>query len=332
MNGREHAIVNRLAQFFVGVSGCRQRDVHGQHAVGDEPAIHRQYAHETERQQPGHDEQNDRQPDLEREQDGVTPEAAPIAGHRRRRGAQRGLDVAACGTGRGKHRDEQARQDRQRCGKRENAPVERDLVHPRQVNRRGSHERGERHPGHPDAERAADERQQELLEQRLADETAAARPERRPDRRLAEPSNRSRQRQAGEVGTRNQENGQDRGHQQQQAAARRADDVLRQRRQRCGERHWFERFLGSDGADLRLQDVELRARLLERDTRPEPSDRLVVVIADPADRRGAGAPGEGVDAQRNEGVHRGSQALAVRQPEVRRQDADHGVQPAVEDD
>ena len=76
----------------------------------------------------------------------------------------------------------------------------------------------------------------------------------------------------------------DRGEQQEQPAARRPDDVLRQRLDRARQRDGPPPFPGGDGAGLRLQHVELGARLIEAHALTQPSDRIVVVIADPADR------------------------------------------------
>ena len=82
------------------------------------------------------------------------------------------------------------------------------------------------------------------------------------------------------------------------------------------------RFSGGDFADLRLKRAELGARRLDADAAAEARDRLVVVIADPADG----------DPQRNERVDVRGQLAAEGQSEIRRQHADDGVGPAVEHD
>ena len=76
-----------------------------------------------------------------------------------------------------------------------------------------------------------------------------------------------------------------------------------------------------DLADLRLEHVELRARLFRRHADAKPADRLVVVVASPTDTLG-------VHVNRHEGVGHRRQPRS-RQLKVRPQNADDGMRPAV---
>jgi hypothetical protein len=83
------------------------------------------------------------------------------------------------------------------------------------------------------------------------------------------------------------------------------------------------RLPGRDLAHLRLQRVELGVRLLDRHAGAQAADRLVVVLALPADALG-------VHVDRDEGISC-RQPLA-RQPKARTEHADDRPRPSVDDD
>ena len=180
--------------------------------------------------------------------------------------------------------------------KREHARIDRHLADARNVNRCGLHEQEQRRARDCEAERPADQRERGLFDDRVRDEPRAGRAECRPDRGVAHSADRSRQRQVRQVGAGNQQDRADGAEQQQQTAPRAADDGLGQRRDDARERHCFVGLLRHDVADLRLQHVELGARLFPRHAAPQSRDRLVVVVALPPDALG-------VHVNRNERIH-----------------------------
>ena len=83
--------------------------------------------------------------------------------------------------------------------------IDRQLAGPRQAGRIGEHERSKGHPGQPEADSAASDRQQGAFGDRLLDQAAATGAERRAHRELAATRLGARQHEAREIRARNQQ-------------------------------------------------------------------------------------------------------------------------------
>ncbi len=288
---------------------------------GVEPAIHVQHPQEADAEQRGHDQERHGQPDLDREQQRMAADRSAIAGDGGRARAERGLHAAATRTPGGDQRDDEPGDEREGECEQYDAAVERDIVDAGQVHWRGANEQAQRGRCDQESEPTAHDREEQMFEQGPGDESCAAGTQRRTHGRLARASERSGQRQVGEVGAGDQQHASDRAQEEQQALAHATDQVVAQRDHEARIGEWFLRFARRELGHLHLDDIQFRARLLEGHAVPQAANALVVVIADPAD----------VHAKRDERVRRRANEF-IGQPELRPQDADDRMAPAIEQD
>ena len=155
MHRRNQVIVSVLPHALAVVAVARHRQRHEEGARCDEAAIDVHQADKAGGEQPGDDQQRQRQRNLKREQQAARADAGTIAGRRQRAGAERLLDVASGRSPGREDRNDGAGQNRHRRREREDARVDRDLAHARQFDRRGADEQLERRPCDREAQRPA---------------------------------------------------------------------------------------------------------------------------------------------------------------------------------
>ena len=135
-------------------------------------------------------------------------------------------------------------------------------------------------PGH-----AAGRGEDDLINYDGANQAPAACAKRDADGRLAEVSNRPRQRQAREIRARDQQQPADRAKQQQKSAAHRSDDRFLQWHQPGAEFRRPASLAPCDLGNRSLQDVHLSARLLQRHSGLQACDDAVVELSHPVEVR-----------------------------------------------
>ena len=185
-----------------------QPHARGQHAIGVVARIHRDERREAAAEQGRADQQDDR----ERGFDGEEHAAHARAGRADRARAaglhRRGeIDARASERRRGARHD--AREDRGEHRGAEEADVDANLLEAREIRGREHGHGGGQRDADDDAERAAEERDDEAFGEELTHQAAASRAERGAHRQLAAARAAAREEQIGEVGARDQQHQRD---------------------------------------------------------------------------------------------------------------------------
>jgi hypothetical protein len=194
--------VKPRAPFGVAVPSCRQVDFEGQDARCPNAEIDRAQTLEAPQQQSGADEQDERQRNLTHDEHipsaclTTAPAAAPA------RLAQHGFEVGSRGLPRRSDSEADACQDRDAEAEREDRALERSAAHAGDRFRRGGQQRSgdracEQQPGD-----AAGEREHQALNQQLSNEPPARTAERGAHRELGFPSRSTREKEAGDIDAR----------------------------------------------------------------------------------------------------------------------------------
>ena len=249
----------------------RQLDLRRDRASRLETGILLDQTLEAARQQRRTDQQHDGQADLGHDQRAARSPSRAAAVAAAARLLQRPLHVAA----RHQHRRHDAEGDRgqQRQGdrKRQHARVEADAGQPRQLDRRRGDQRLDRSDGDGDAEHGPHDREQHALSEKLPNQAAAARADRRADGDLPLPHRRARQQQARDVGAGDDQQKRRRAEQREERRPEDADDLGRERNRTRGVvavGGWIF------NPEALRQRAQLVVRSLDGDTRFQPGDRL----------------------------------------------------------
>ena len=212
--GEDIALVVEAASPRPRIGGEGAGHVEDERVGGAVAGIDGEHAGEAAGEKAGADEQHDGQRDLRHDQ-GLSRPFPLAAGHRPLPLVEPFAQPGRRRPRRGDQAEHHGRDDRDAEREREDAAVDRDGAHPRQVWRLQRDERP--HPGERDqrAERAGGEREHQRLGQQLADDAPAAGADREAQRELAVPGRGAREIQVRDVeaGDRQQ---QDRGAEEDQ--------------------------------------------------------------------------------------------------------------------
>ena len=295
----------------------RQRDPGAQHAGGIEARVDALEVHGRPDQEPGADEQHDRDGDLHRDEAAAQPVAA--AGRRSAPAIpERLLQIAPRATERGTETEEEGAQHRDREREPECRQIDGGLVEPGHVLRTRGQQRLQRAVRDRDANDAGTQSQQQVLRHQLPHDPAATGAQRGPYRHFALPGGAARDQQVGHVDAPDQQHESDRAQQHEQLFRGVAHQLVLHRHQpHAQDAAVRERILLHQ---RQHRPVERRPRLIGRDAGTEPavSEQVVLIVL----RALLGRPGRG-----NPQFFAG-----VGEIESLRHHADHRVRHAVEPD
>ncbi len=296
---------------FVRIGRSRQVDAEGQHAARLEPGVDLADARVGLEQQAAADQQERRERELRAHQQ---PQRAPSA--RRGGAAGRGrrhrlAQVAAQGVQRRRPAEEHERESRGGEGEAHDAGVEPEDGPARDLLRERPHQRAQSRVAECQTERAAGEREEQVLHQQLDQQPPAARADGDPDRDLAAPGERTRQHQARDVGAGDNQQQPDGPGERPGARAEVAHQLLAQR-DRVGR---DDLLLVARVPDRLLRAQQVGLALCGRHAGLEPADPVAGVALAVVPELGR---------ERHVAAH------AAREVDAARHHADHGARDAVE--
>ena len=220
-------------------------------------------------EQRGANEQHDRERDLAGDEHALhtlaSSDAAAAA-------AREGISaVAACRLQRRREREQQRRRDTARKRQNDEPQIEANIGNSRQFRRRGA-ECGDAPVRDEQTGGGADDREHDTFDEQLADDRPAMRAEHEPDRDLLLAPHRVGQHETRDVAAGGEQHERDGAEKEPQRSAHAADLLFLHRHEsRSPSAIGLRKLL----AETRLNAVEIRLRLVDRDARLHPAERRV---------------------------------------------------------
>ena len=273
-----------------GVALARQRQPHRQHAPRLEPRVDALHVHEAAQQQPGAEEENDRQRDL-RDDQRLPHAMARAPGARAAVRLQRFVRIGPCGLKRRQDPDEQPRGCREREAPQQHPAVDaRSKIEHREL--RGDQRRRRLQADVREQKPCgrAGEREEQALGQQVTREPPPPGAERKAHGQLALPRRRAREKQVREVGARDEEHERHGAEEHERGRTRVLEQRRRPRRRRQPPALVFVEPPSLGRIDRAGNRRQLRVRLLKRDARREPRQRRELPDV-PGHLRGVATPG-----------------------------------------
>ncbi len=187
------------------VAAGRQEEIAADHALGVETLVDGEQPVEAAQEQAGADEQGERERHLGHDERAAQALAGRPAGGPARAFFHHLGQVRPRGAQRREEAEEQPREEGQGQRETQDLRIDRGLGEPRHAARAERAQTRHAGPGHEHTAAAANERQQQALDQQLPHEAPARRAERRPDGDLPPPHRRAREQQVRHVGARDEE-------------------------------------------------------------------------------------------------------------------------------